>query len=64
MVTVVTKVFDGPKGPLTPGTIVDSSAWRNEQRLLNTRFLRPATESEALELEDAPATERPARKKH
>lgn len=56
MITVVQKPFDGPEGPLASGIIVDSSRWRNEGRLLNCRYLRAASESEATELEVADRT--------
>jgi len=46
MVSIVVKAFDGPDGPLAPGTVVDSSAWRNETRLHGARYLRPASDSE------------------
>ena len=50
MITVVAKPFSGPEGELPSGTVIDSSAWRNESRLINCRYLRPATESEAIAL--------------
>lgn len=51
MVSVVQKPFDGPGNvPLPVGTVVDSSDWRNEQRLHGSRYLRAATERESREL--------------
>ncbi len=46
MFSTVVKAFDGPAGRLVPGTVVDSTEWRNEARLLSARYLRPATETE------------------
>ncbi len=46
MFSTVLKAFDGPSGPLAPGTVVDSTTWRNETRLHGARYLRPATEVE------------------
>lgn len=46
MITVVQKPFEGEGRQLESGEVVDSSSWRNEGRLINTRHLRPATESE------------------
>ena len=51
MISVVQKPFDGPGNvPLPVGTVVDSSAWRNEQRLHGARYLRAATERESREI--------------
>lgn len=65
MVSVVQKAFDGPGGEIRTGTIVDSTGWKNEMRLHNCRFLRPATETEAAEFRAGrtapPAARKPAR---
>lgn len=50
MVSVVQKPFDGPGGEIPAGTVIDTTGWRNEQRLHNTRHLRAATETEVAEL--------------
>lgn len=60
MVSVVQKPFESPGGHELPtGTIVDTSTWRNEQRLHNCRFLRPATESEVIALREGRTLEPP-----
>lgn len=38
---VVVREFRGPTGPLAPGAEVDASAWRNTERLVRQRYLRP-----------------------
>lgn len=46
MITVVTKAFESRHGILKPGQIVDSTEMRNEQKLIDQRYLRAATEAE------------------
>lgn len=50
MISVVQKPFEASKVKLKPGTVVDSSGWPLEARLLNTRFLRQASPEEAATL--------------
>jgi hypothetical protein len=56
MISVVVKAFEGPDGLLESGTTVDSTPWRNEGRLLNCRFIRPATDDEAAAFTSASST--------
>jgi hypothetical protein len=62
MHTVVLKQFEAEGRKLEIGEVVDSSDWRNEQKLINTRYLRPATEEEvkALPPRDRKAESKPA----
>lgn len=54
MITVVTKAFEAHGEQIESGTVVDSSGWRNEGRLLTCRFLRPATEDEVADFQVKP----------
>lgn len=54
MITVVTKPFESNGEQIESGRVVDSSAWRNESRLINCRFLREATESEVADFKKHP----------
>lgn len=50
----VVKPFMAEGESLSPGTLVDASAWRNTKYLVEGRFLRPLTaEEHAAELEQA-----------
>ena len=63
MITVVTKAFKvSGNQELPAGTVVDSTHWRNESRLINCRFLREATESEVADFKKNPPKARPAAK--
>lgn len=47
MICVVQKPFTGPDGRILPsGTVVDTTAVRNETRLIGSRYLRHASEQE------------------
>lgn len=59
MIAVVVKPFEAEGRVLAAGTIVDSSAWRNEGRLINCRWLREATESEVADFKKNPTPARP-----
>lgn len=56
MQTVIVKPISGIRAK--PGSVVDSSTWKNEAALLRTRFLRPATAADTSEA----ASAAPARK--
>lgn len=44
---VVQKAFEGPMARVfQPGELVEAEGWRNLDRLLTTRYLRPATADE------------------
>ena len=46
MITVVQKHLEANKTNMKPGTIVDSSGWRNEALLIEQRRLRLANDTE------------------
>jgi hypothetical protein len=65
MVTVVVRPFEAAGKELKSGTVIDSTSWRNEARLINCRFLREATEREVADFkakQAAPKTKAPAAK--
>lgn len=46
MIAVVIKSFNSQGVTQTPGSLVDTADWRNEQRMLQARQIRPASASE------------------
>jgi len=52
---VVTKQFDGADGrQYTPGEIVDASEWKNTEKLIRGRWLRPASAEDMASAEEVP----------
>lgn len=56
MQCVVLRIFEGAHHQFAVGELVDASEWRNRDRLISQRYLRPAT---AQELEQAVSVEEP-----
>lgn len=49
MITVVQKAFQGELGMVESGTVLDSTAFRLETKLISQRYLRAASHEEAEE---------------
>lgn len=64
MIAVVIKSFTQGTTSLRPGMVVDTAGWRNEDRMVRTRIVRPATASElaAYEHGRTAVDEKPAEK--
>lgn len=45
MMLEVLKKFEADGNRLSPGDIVDGGGWRNLQRLISSRYVRPAEEA-------------------
>ncbi len=63
MIAVVIKSCGFKGRTLRPGTVVDSTDWRNEGNLLRVRILRPASPSEIAEFNGEPAPRVSSKKK-
>ena len=51
MNTVVTKTFMGPEARIYhPGEVINSTGWRLEQKLIDQRYLRLATDEDKVPL--------------
>jgi hypothetical protein len=55
VIAVVIKAFPTGGVDLRPGAVVDTAAWRNTERMLRSRHIRPASASELQQFEAAKA---------
>jgi hypothetical protein len=63
MLCVIQKAFNGPGDRLySVGELVDASDWRLRDKLIEGRYMRPATEREVASAEEVDVPEAPARK--
>jgi hypothetical protein len=64
MLCVIQKQFDGPGNRhYTVGELVDASEWRLRDKLIEGRYMRPATDREVASAEEVDVPEKPVRKR-
>jgi hypothetical protein len=64
MLCVIQKVFDGPGDRhYTVGELVDAAEWRLRDKLIEGRYMRPATEREIKSAVEVDVPEPPVRKR-